>query len=367
MALRYDSQIDLAIDRFLLNDPLILDAVFHRDPFLGYLRDAVEEKFTGGRRTVESVFEYDGETAGAYDIGEEFDITERRAEDAFGLPMQFFYGNLTANLEELEVFNQGPRQQYDWLETRFARVLKTLGSGLSAILYLDSQQANHGRLLAGMAEAANDGVNASYDGVTYPTYGNATRNGPEILDALNSVPKPTGATLQLMDLEDSHADASLGEGDESPNIGVTTFKGFSIIKSRFQSQQRFPNTTDPKLNFVAMDFNNTRLMRSRFTPGTFISGTGTGGFNRLVNAFISKSTTGKVTAYPTVTSETLWWLNVRKQYMRFLISSSRKYSFGWTGFKYAQGNTKVVGQILLSCALVVRSPRHQKQVFGFSR
>ena len=83
------------------------------------------------------------------------------------------------------------------------------------------------------------------------------------------------------------------------------------------------------------------------------------------NAFINKSSKGALTAYPTVTSETLFWLNVRRPYMRFLISSSKKFGFGFTGFKAAQGNNKVAGQILASIQMFVRSPRNHAQVYGF--
>src|SRR5688572_29747637 len=103
------SQIDLAAERFILDSPRILDNTFHRDPLIGYLRDAVEEQFTGGRNKVESDFEYAPELGGAYDVGDEFELTEQQAEQAFSLPMKFFYANVSANLEDLEVFNKGPR------------------------------------------------------------------------------------------------------------------------------------------------------------------------------------------------------------------------------------------------------------------
>jgi hypothetical protein len=361
------NQIDLATDRFILRDPLILDNTFHRDPLIGYLRDTVEEQFTGGRRNVESDFEYDGEIAGAYDPGDEFEMTERQAEQAFALPMQFYYGNVSATLEDLEVFNTGPRAVYRFLNTRFARTLKTIGAGVAISQYLNGSRVGYTRIITGLAEALNDGLTASWDGSVYPAYGDTTRNGT-IGTALNSVPFPTASTtIMLKDLEDSYSQAMIGEGEEEPNIGVTTYKGYSAIKSKFQSQQRFNDTQDPKLNFNGLKFNNSVLMRSRYCPGTVISGTNTNDVTRIANAFIKKSSKGALTVYPTVTSETLWWLNVRRPYMRFLISKSKKFGFGFTGFKAAQGNNKVAGQILASIQYFVRSPRNHAQVFGFTK
>lgn len=361
------NQIDLATERFILDSPRILDNTFHRDALLGYLRDTVEEQFTGGRRNVESDFEYAPEIGGAYDPGDEFDLTELQAEQAFALPMQFYYANVSATLEDLEVFNIGPRAVYRFLNTRFARALKTIGAHVAFSLYLNGSRAGYTRMITGLAEALNDNSVASWDGSTYPAYGDTTRGGA-IGTALNSTPFVTASTtIMLKDLEDSYSQAMIGEGEEEPNIGVTTYKGYSAIKSKFQAQQRFNDTQDPKLNFNGLKFNNAVLMRSRYAPGTVISGNQTNDVTRVANPFITKSSKGVLTAYPTVTSETLWWLNVRRQFMRFLISKSKKFGFGFTGFKAAQGNNKVAGQILASVQMFVRGPRYHAQVYGFTK
>lgn len=360
------NQIDLACERFILSDPLILDNTFHKDPLLGYLRDTVEEQFTGGRRDVESDFEYDGEVGGAYDIGDEFDITERQSEQAFKLPMQFYYANITATLEELEVFNKGSRAVYKFLDTRMGRGFRTIGAHIAMSQYLNGSRAGYTRLITGLAEALNDNATASWDGSTYASYGDTARGGT-IGTALNSTPVVTGDTISVKDIEDTYSQATVGEGEDEPNVGVTTYKGFSAFKSKFFAMQRYNDTRDPKLGFTALQFNNAFIMRSRYAPGTEISGNQTNEITRIANAFLNKSSRGVVTAYPTVTSETLWWLNVRRKFMRFLISDSKKFGFGWTGFKAAQSNNKVAGQILASVQLVVRSPRHHKQVYGFTK
>lgn len=360
------NQIDLSTERFILTNPLILDNTFHRDPLIGYLRDTVEEQFTGGRRNVESDFEYAPEIGGAYDPGDEFDLTMIQAEQAFALPMQFYYANVSATLEDLEVFNKGPRAVYKFLNTRFARALKTIGAHVAISQYLNGSRAGYTRIITGLAEALNDGTTASWDGSTYAAYGDTTRGGA-IGTALNSTPYVTGTTtIMLKDLEDSYSQAMIGEGEEEPNIGVTTYKGYSAIKSKFQSQQRFNDTQDPKLNFNGLKFNNSVLMRSRYAPGSVISGNQTNEVTRVANPFLNKSSKGVVPVYPTLTTETLWWLNVRRPYLRFLISNSKKFGFGFTGFKAAQGNNKVAGQILASVQMFVRSPRNHCQVRGFN-
>lgn len=363
------NQVDLASERFILDTPRILDCTFHRDPLIGYLRDTVEEQFTGGRRNVESDFEYAPELGGAYDPGDEFEMTERQAEQAFALPMQFYWAGVSCLLEDLEVFNIGPRAVYRFLNTRFSRALKTIGAHVAISQYLNGSRAGYTRLITGLAEALNAGTtgNNSWDGQKYAAYGDTTRGG-DIGTALDSNPYVTGSTtIMLKDLEDSYSQAMIGEGEEEPNVGVTTYKGYSAIKSKFQAQQRFNDTQDPKLNFNGLKFNNCVLMRSRYAPGTVISGNQTNDVTRVANAFLNKSSKTVVPVYPTVTTETLWWLNVRRQYMRFLVSKSKKFGFGFTGFKAAQGNNKVAGQILASIQLFVRSPRNHCQVHGFTQ
>lgn len=361
------NQIDLSCERFILDNPRILDNVFYRDPLFVYLRDTLEEQFTGGRRKVESDFEYDAELGGAYDLGDEFDVTEKQAEDAFRLPMQFYYSNVTALLEDLEVFNVGARAVYKFLNTRMGRALKTLGAHIALSLYLNGSRAGYTRLITGLTEALNDGATAGWDGFKYATYGEQTRGGADIGDALSSVPYTTGSTtITIKDLEDSITRATVGEGEDAPNIGVVTFPGFSAIKSKFLAQQRF-ETVDPKTGFVSFNWNGASLMRSRYMPGTELGGALTNQATKVANAFMSKSSKGVVAQYPLATSENLVWLNARKKFIRFLVSKSKRFGFGFTGFKTSQTNNKVVGQMLASVCLIVRSPRHHVWVSGFTK
>ena len=110
-----------------------------------------------------------------------------------------------------------------------------------------------------------------------------------------------------------------------------------------------------------MKFNDAIILRDRYMPGTYISGTGD---PNAVNFFRFMSG-GALTAYPTVTAETLFMLNVRKPYMNFYISDDPEYQLGFTGFKPAQGNTKVAGQVLLAYAMTW-APRYHKQLYGIT-
>ena len=94
--------------------------------------------------------------------------------------------------------------------------------------------------------------------------------------------------------------------------------------------------------------------------------------NELRQEALDQTSNGAITAYPTFTvantsgtsgaggSETLFWLNARKPYLNFYVSTSPKFGFGFTGFKPAQGNTKVAGQVLAGKG----NPANKIQVSG---
>ena len=103
------------------------------------------------------------------------------------------------------------------------------------------------------------------------------------------------------------------------------------------------------------------MLRDRYMPGTYISGTG----DPNAVQFFKTMSGGALTAYPTVTAETLFMLNVRKPYFNFYISDDPEYQLGFTGFKPAQGNTKVAGQVLLAYQMTWQ-PRYHKQLYGIT-
>jgi hypothetical protein len=81
---------------------------------------------------------------------------------------------------------------------------------------------------------------------------------------------------------------------------------------------------------------------------------------------------GALVAYPVPAGfvagtfwETLWWLNARKPLMNFYVTDDSEYGFGFTGFKVAQGNTKVAGQVLFGGAFTA-APRYGMQLYGIS-
>ncbi len=356
-------QINVATHRYIRESPALVDNVFQRDPFLAYLKMNVNQNWEGGS-LIQEGFMYDGLIGGAYLKGKEFDITEKQVEQAMQFTMRFYEVNVTLSKEDIQVLNKGPLAAFRLIDSRMTNAYMTLGADIAISLYLNGINAGFTAMVDGLAEALNDNVTNSWDGNTYPTYGGITRGG-EVGAALNSAPTDVAGTIEYNTLEETYSDATFG--NEEPNLGVTTALGYSFIKEKFQTQQRFNDNQDPKIGFNGMKFNSATLIKSRYVPGSFISGSDlAGNGDPVVGRFINESSNGVVTAYPTITSETLWWISARKPWLYFYVSDDPEYGFGFTGFKPAQGNTKVAGQVLAAVQMTVPGPRYHRQLFGIT-
>lgn len=351
-------QLNVATERYIQDTPALVDNVFQADPLLAYLKLNVRDDFDGGTLIQEGFF-YAGANGGPYAKGQEFDISEKQVEQAYQLNMRFFEENVTLSLEDIKVLNKGPRAAFKLIDGRMTNAYMTMGAHMSILQYLNGTNAGYTTNFNGFAEAINDGSTNSWDGNTYATYGGITRGGATGT-ALESIPLNVNGAIEYNTLEETYGNASFGNIE--PNLGVTTVKGYSYVKEKFQTQQRFNDTQDPAIGFNGLKFNSATLIKSRYAPGSAISGTTD---TNAVTALTTMSQ-GSVTAYPTLTSESFWWFNARKPFLRFYVSDDPLFGFGFTGFKPAQGNTKVSGQILASAQISVPGPRYHQQLYGIT-
>ncbi len=356
-------QLNVATRRFIRTDPALVDAVFHPDPFTAYLKSNLQVGFPGGT-LIQEGFLYDGQPGGAYAKGEEFDITEKQIEQSLQFQPRFSYANVSMTKEDIQVLNKGVNAVFSLVKARVQSAFMTLGAHISIANFLNGQRAGYTKLVNGLAEAVNDNSTASWDGSTYTTYGGITRGG-SVGASLNGTVNNVAGVITYNTLVTQYMNGTISPGEGEPNIGVTTPKCFAFLSNRFQTQQRFNDTQDPKIGFNGLKFFNSTIMWSRYVPGADISGDASNTVTKIANAFLNESSDGVVTAYPTLTAETLWFLNARSPYARMYVSDDPEFSFGFTGFKPAQGNTKISGQVLLSYAITIQ-PRYQVQLFGIT-
>lgn len=360
--------ITLSTRRFIKNAKnKILDNIYQNDPVFAYMRDTLKIDFTGGRLIQEN-FLYDVPNGGPYAKGGSFNITQKLTKQAIQITPKFFHSNITLYKEDIQVFNNGSDEAiFSIVKAATEEAYTWIGAQLSIGLYLDGQQAGYENNINGLAEALQDGTagTAAWNGQKYNTYGTITRNGT-VKAALNSTPHNVGGTLEYATLEEKYGDATFG--DKEPNVIATTVLGFSYLKEKFQAQQRYESVTDIKAGITGMKFNGSTILRSRYVPGSAISGAAlnVAGSDPAVAAFMQALTGVPNQAYPTVDGETLWIMNARNPYLNLYISSDPEFRFGFTGFKPAQDNTTIVGQILFAGNITVPGPRYHKPLYGIT-
>ena len=181
-------------------------------------------------------------------------------EQGFQLIPKTFEVGVTLQKEDIQVFNRGELAAFKLVDSRMTTAYMTMGAFLAIGQYMNGQ-GNYAANVNGLAEICNDSITAGWDGATYVTYGGITRGG-QVGKALSSPALNVGGTIEYNVLEETYTNCSFGNIE--PNLGVVTPLGYSFIKEKFQTQQRFNDTQDPAIGFNGLKFNSATLIKSRY-------------------------------------------------------------------------------------------------------
>lgn len=355
------------------------DLVFRNSPFLAHLRAKCLEPWTGGTLT-QHPFLYNRMIGGPYATGANFDLTKRQTLSSFYFDIRKYYINITTFLEDVELYNTGPAAAVQRVQADMKTAVNTMNEKIAIDLWHHGQNITTGSVtdnralfINGFSEAINDGITPSWDGQVFPTYGGQTRNS-FIGGALNSVPyfcgtKASGAAGQITYniLEEKSQDATIGARE--PDLGVCNKAVYAYIKERIQPNQRFMQEQDPYFGVSGMRMNSAMILKDDYAPSAVYGQTIDGQHSYLTSTFdttgLSPDSRSNMQASVTYTvGEFFAWINTSTWMLR--ISNSRLFGFGFTGYKYAQDNTILAGQVLLGSTLYCLDPRLNKQLFGIS-
>lgn len=365
-------QINVTTRRYIQTTPALIDNVYNQDPLNYYLRDTLKDSFTGGS-TINEDFIYNSMIGGGYSKGKQFNITQRQTEQQLRFDLKYLQVSVPLYQEDIQVLNKGQLAAVKLLKARMNEAYMSAGAFVSIATYLNGINAGYSLgNVNGLAEAINDGATASWDGNTYTTYGGLTRAtySPTLNSFVNNL---NGAAIEYDTIDQAYMRSFFGSGDYEPNLMVTTPTGFSYIKSKFQTQQRFQDTKlDVGVGFRGLQFNGSTLVASRYCPGSYITGKQTGAQDPVATTYLTETTNGAVTTYPVgnlfpsnVAAETLFILNARKPFISYYVSDDATFGGGFRDFIPSANNTILVGQVLLAHNLTVQ-PRYHSQVYGFT-
>jgi len=360
------NQIEVTTRRYIDEQPKLRDLVFNKDPLMDFLDANCLEEVAGGSSWNADI-EYDVQDGGSYSKGQDLPADQRQIEQQLRFDPKFQTVMIPFYKEDIKVLNNGPLAVVKLVESRVDSAYMQLGAQTALQLYLQGQSGNYVKMMNGLTEALSDGTTAGWDGNAYPVYGTLTRAtyGGRLL-----APAPLAVTsITLPTMEQMYQSVNFGSGEYEPNLGLTTAVGLGYIRNNYQTQQRFQNVTVGKGGFRGLEYNGAVIVASRYAPGSYLTAN-SGTNDRVATRYLSYTTGGMVTAYPTGslgTGESLWFLNARKPQIKYQISSNAPFngSLDDDGFIPAAGNTKIVGKVLLAHNLVVL-PGYHCYCYGFT-
>ena len=333
----------------------LVDLAFQSSQLCKMLR-AKARKYPGGTQITEHIV-YAGSGGGAHRRGKRYINTERQTDQRLQFDPKFMRVPVVLDQIDIRVINQGPAKVYDVLESKLSNAYLTLGAQMEIAIYLPGQGNSFAANVNGLAEITNDNSETSFDGGTYTNYGELSRAnanyGPAVTGAVDNV----AGAITYETLDSTYTAASVGSIE--PTLGQTTPKCVSYIKNRIISQLRFNDTQDGTFGFNSIRFNRARIMASRYCPGTEING------NDIADDYVTFTTEDEatpLTAYPTVSGETLFWLNTDDEFLHLYISSDKIFGMGFSDFIPSAESDILVGAIRLCWQMTAPGIRYHYQL-----
>lgn len=338
--------------------PGVTDLVFKSGPTMAYIKKSCLERYEGGPSWQEN-FLYGMLPVEAYTPGDSFTITQEQIFTGGTVTPRYYNVPVSAIREKVQIEMAGKEAVFNYVDMLMQTAALTMSAKLATDIFRHGQASGTGvsndriKYINGLDEALCDGVTAGPFSNYYPTYLALTRNDANIGSSLNSPKLATDGTIagnvagniSYPVLE--QAVNSVVYGTEAPNLIVTTNRGMSYIKMAFQAQQRFMDTT-LDLGFQGVKFGLATIFQDRYAPGA---------------SSVSTQESAKL-GISALSGETLWILNTK--YIRFYVSTSPEYGFGFSGFIPAQDNSLVVGHYKFVGNLTVQAPRYMRVLWGIT-
>lgn len=273
---------------------------------------------------------------------------------------------VVVNKVDMMVFNRGKEAIFDIAKKKLRNGMESLGLYADIGSYLPGQGASYSAGINGLTEICNDGTKVNAIGSTIATYGGLARSNTDYGYAVQGKTMNLNGALTHRVLLKSKKDAT---PDGTAPSGFTTPDTVVFIQDRWQPQQRFSGTSESMgtdLTIPGWKFDNATVFESRYVPGNWVSGaSATSGENRVAYEYIkrcSESSGTALSAYPTITGETFFWLNTDDRFMHAYVSNHPVFNFGFDDFIPNPDNDDLVGRFRLACNITAIDNRRQYEI-----
>jgi hypothetical protein len=331
--------------------PGLVDGIFKSGPLLAYLRANALKEWQSS--TLQENIIYGRLNGQFFSTGNDtHDISDKQIETGLTWTPRKAAVSVSADLSKLKVDYAGEGALYDYIDARMQVAALTMSEGLASAVYRDGQSSGRTTYINGLDEALSDGTTNGWTAQTFANYGTVART--TVSPALNS--PMTGPTANVAGsitypiLEQAYNSVVIGT--EEPNLIVTTNNGMSYIKMAFQAQQRFQDVSPQgatMFGFRGISFNGATILQDQYAPGAAGSAT---------------LALGQSSLAPSSQGETIWFLNVKSDWMGLWISNDDLFGFGFTGWKPDQKNLSAAGQYCFAGTFTVPAPRYHRVLFN---
>jgi hypothetical protein len=358
-----------------VNQDAIEDEFFLSSVFQAHLRSKCLVPFEGGA-FMRNLQLYAALNGGAYAKGiGGFNLTKPLTISSNVFDPRYYVVMIIEYLEDISVLNTGDLAVFSLLETDMANAYLTMSTIMALDLQQNGQLAPRTINMNGWVEFLNNGVDYSYDGNAYSTYGTAQRNGA-IGTALNGNTywggQTSGAagTIQYAQFNAMYILAK--RGADEPDLFTCNKPLNNFVENRIQQQQRFgqesPAVRDPFFGAMGFRFKNAIVMVDDYFPSSFTAygKTNNPGGSNLTGTFTSPATT--LSNFPLNTALTVGevgcFFNLSR--IAFRLSASSEFGFMPTDFIRAPDNTRVASQLKAAVNVEDVAPWSGVQGYGWT-
>lgn len=351
------SALNNAVRDLISTDPMLMDNVFEAVSVLPYFKGDAEP-YTGGDKLTLN-FINQNMPGGMHPRGGSFNNVERDITQRLQFELKYLRLPVVANKIDVNVLNKGTASVYSDLEAKISAAYLSAGAFMEIGLFLPGSGV-YAHNVQGLPEVCSEGGGGdnSWTGATYDSYGELSRASyPNIggnVEALSGY--LSNATLD-------RTFTAVKRGNIRPRVGATTPKVISYLRDRAQIQQMWGGSQAggrTNLGFEDLAYRGADIIESRYVPGSEISGTA---YSEAVD-FITETTrlTTPTSAYPTITTETFWWLNIGAGHLQMWMSDDEEFGLGWTDFIPDVNSDQLVGAIRVGYLIAAQSPRSHYEI-----
>lgn len=363
-----------------LREDVVIDNFFVDTSFQRKMRvAAMLDEFEGGT-IMQTVFQYDRVNGGAVFPGSDVNVVQKQIFAATAFAPKEYVEQVPLNEFQTMVINAGPNARVKIEDGYMMNAIQALNTDLEIDFYRHGQASSslvadsRPQYVNGASEALNDGINPSWDGNVFTTYGGQVRNG-SVGVALNSIPlwvgTQAGATGQISykAILEGYLNAV-----QEPDFGECNKALFAYLLERQEPKQNFVQAKDLSIGCEGLKLMNAYIHVDKLCPSTKYGQILPSGLSNTTSiqpqAFTTPTYTGtqnSISGFPSNTSvtpgEILFMFRMSGWHVR--PSASAGYDFYFTPPIRSQNNPDLV-VIFLRHAInfYTESPRDNTQWLG---